>query len=245
MTAGPTRREILIQFAKGFVTLPLAAFLFIARPGTAKADRSIRKENPMKLPQPKFEGEVSLEKTVKQRRTIRSFRSQPLTLAQYSQLLWAAQGVTDDRGWKRAAPSAGALYPMDIYAVVGQNGVESLREGIYHYAPSDHAVSLVSDGDFRNKLAAASLSQMWMAAAPLNIVITAEYERIAVKYGRRGERYAMMESGHIAQNIFLQSEALGLGAGIVGAFDDEAVNRLMKIPQSHQPLLILPVGYKK
>ena len=133
---------------------------------------------------------------------------------------------------------------MDVYAVVGKDSVKGYKQGVYHYEPGDHSVSLVSGGDLRNDVARASLSQMWMARAPLNLVITAEYDRVAVKYGKRGVRYAMIEAGHIGQNIFLQAEGLGLGAGIVGAFNDEEVNRLMKIPRSHEPLLILPVGYK-
>jgi SagB-type dehydrogenase family enzyme len=245
MYIGLTRREILIGLGKGLITLPFTAFMSVTGAREARAGRSIRKEGHMKLPQPRFEGEVFLEQTIRHRRTVRSFGSHPLTLAQCSQILWAAQGITDDRGFKRAAPSAGALYPMDIYAVVGQHGVESLDAGIYHYEPGNHAVFSVFGGDIRKELAAASLSQMWMATAPLDIVITAEYQRINIKYGQRGKRYAMMESGHIAQNVFLQGGALGLGVGIVGAFDDEDVNRLMKIPKSHEPLLIMPVGYKR
>jgi SagB-type dehydrogenase family enzyme len=133
---------------------------------------------------------------------------------------------------------------MDVYAVVGRDGVKGFKEGVYHYEPRDHEVFLVSNGDFRRDIAKASLSQMWMARAPLNLVITAEYDRVAVKYGKRGVRYAMIEAGHIGQNIFLQAEALGLGAGIVGAYADEDLIQVMKIPRSHEPLLILPVGHK-
>ncbi|MCK4425773.1 MAG: SagB/ThcOx family dehydrogenase, partial [Deltaproteobacteria bacterium] len=107
----------------------------------------------MKLPKQKIHGEVSLETAIKQRRTIRSFTSEPLSLEQCSQLFWAAQGITEDRGFKRAAPSGGALYPMDIYAVVGENCVKGLESGAYHYDPKSHAVSLVSKGDLRNKVA--------------------------------------------------------------------------------------------
>jgi len=198
----------------------------------------------MKLPTPKFDGETSLEKTIKDRRTIRSFTSRHLTLEQLSQLIWAAQGITADRGHLRAAASGGALYPIDLYAVVGQNGVEGIEAGVYHYEPKGHSLSLVTEGDLRNEVARASLSQMWMAKPPLSLVITAEYDRINIKYGTRGVRYAMIEAGHVGQNIFLQSEALGLGAGIVGAFDDKDVIRVMGIPRSHEPLLIMPVGYK-
>lgn len=199
----------------------------------------------MRLPEPRIEGEVPLERTIRTRRTIRSFTSKKLTLEQIAQLLWAAQGVTGDRGFKRAAPSAGALYPMDLYAVAGANGVEGLETGIYHYNSGEHALSLVTEGDLRRVVATASLSQMWMAEPPLNLVITAEYDRISIKYGNRGGRYAMIEAGHIGQNIFLQAEALGLGAGIVGAFDDKDVMRVMRLPPSHEPLLIMPVGYKR
>lgn len=199
----------------------------------------------MRLPQPGIKGDVSVETTIKNRRTIRSLSSEHLTLEQFSQLLWAAQGITENRGFKRAAPSAGALYPMDIYGVIGTNSVRGLEAGVYHYEIKGHAVSLVSKGDLRNEVARAALSQMWMARSPLNFVITAEYDRITIKYGRRGVRYALIEAGHIGQNIFLQAEALGLGAGIVGAFHDEEVIRVMKIPSSHEPLLIMPVGYTK
>jgi len=199
----------------------------------------------MELPKPRFDGDVSLEKSIKERRSIRSFTSEKLTLEQFSQLLWAAHGITDDKGLMRAAPSGGALYPMDLYAVLGAGGVDGLNEGIYHYEPKRHAVSMITEGDLRRELARASLSQMWMASPPLTLVITAEYDRITGKYGERGARYAIIEAGHMGQNLFLQAGALGLGAGIVGAFHDENVIRLMGIPHSHEPLLIMPVGYKR
>lgn len=199
----------------------------------------------MELPTPKLDGETSLEQTIKDRRTVRSFDPSHLTLEQLSQLTWAAQGITADRGYLRAAASAGALYPLDIYAVVGKNGIEGIGAGVYHYEPKGHRLSLITEGDLRNELARASLSQMWMAIPPLSIVLTAEYGRINIKYGNRGVRYAMIEAGHVGQNIFLQAEALGLGAGIVGAFDDKGVIRVMGIPPSHEPLLIMPVGYKR
>ena len=197
----------------------------------------------MKLPLPKKDGTVSVERAIKQRRTIRSYMPQILALHQVSQLLWAAQGITEDRGFKRAAPSAGALYPMDVYAVVGRDSVEQIEAGVYHYEPQRHSLSLVINQDLRGKLAGAALAQRWMARAPINFVITAEYSRVAVKYGNRGVRYAMIEAGHIGQNLFLQAEALGLKAGIVGAFHDDKVIEVMQIPRRHEPLLIMPVGY--
>ena len=198
----------------------------------------------MKLHQPQFDGKISLERAIKNRRTYRAFMSDPLSQGELSQLLWAAYGITDDRGFKRAAPSGGALYPMDLYAVAGTGGVKELEAGAYHYDPVEHAISKILEGDMRVDLARASFSQMWMAPAPLNLVITVEFRRIRLKYGERGDRYAIMEAGHIAQNIFLQAEALGLGVGIVGAFHDEDVRKVLKIPRGHEPLLIMPVGHR-
>jgi SagB-type dehydrogenase family enzyme len=199
----------------------------------------------MRLPDPQFEGKVSLERAIRMRRTIRSFDGRALDLHHVSQLLWSAQGITGSRGFKRAAPSAGALYPMDIYAVVGAGCVEGLDPGVYRYEPERHSISPGRGEDARGDVANASLWQTWMARAPLNLVITAEYSRIMGKYGQRGIRYAMIEAGHIGQNIFLQAQAMGLAAGIVGAFEDDKLIRVMGIKETHEPLLIMPVGYKR
>jgi SagB-type dehydrogenase family enzyme len=197
------------------------------------------------LPKPSLDGKVSVEKAIKERRTIRDFKDQSLTLIQLSQLLWAAQGITDPKEGKRAAPSGGALYPLDIYLVIGEKRVEGMDPGVYHYIPEKHLMTLISKGDRRKEIASASLGQMWMAKAPMMFVITVEYRRITGKYGERGIRYALIEVGHVGQNIFLQAEALGLGAGIVGAFHDADVLKVMGSPSKHEPLLIMPVGYKK
>ncbi len=197
----------------------------------------------MKLPQPSFSGGIPLEVAINSRRCVRSFTSENLTLKQFSQLLWSAQGLTAKRGFKRAAPSAGALYPMDVYAAIGPTN--ELNSGVYHYEPSQHTLTLIFEGDQRRALAGAALFQTWMANAPLNLIITAEYDRISIKYGRRGIRYAMIEAGHIGQNIFLMAESLDLGSGIVGAFDDEKVIRVLNLPSTHEPLLIVPIGRKR
>jgi len=199
----------------------------------------------IRLPNPASDGKVSVEEAIKERRTIRDFGPKPLTMVQLSQLFWSAQGITDERSGLRAAPSGGALYPLDVYAVVGEGGVEGLQPGVYHYHPASHSVQLVRKGDRRKEVASASLWQMWMARAPVIFVITSEYERITRKYGKRGIRYAQIEVGHVGQNIFLQSGALGLRAGIVGAFHDDAVAKAIGAPTAHKPLLIMPVGYKK
>lgn len=244
MPGGVTRRDLLKKISRFLTAICLMPFSHIKQALAKKLnDTDERMDRQMNLPKPRLIGGVSVEEAIKHRRTIRSYLSKPITTEQFSQLFWAAQGITEDGGYKRSAPSGGALYPMNIYAVVGDNGVERLKAGIYRYDPHDHTTLLITEGDFRTDVARASYSQMWMARAPLNLVITSEYRRITIKYGSRGERYAMIEAGHVGQNIFLQAEALGLKAGIVGAFHDKDVIRVMKINRFHEPLLILPLGY--
>jgi SagB-type dehydrogenase family enzyme len=197
----------------------------------------------MPLPPPDTKGKVSVEETIKQRRTLRTFNDRSLELRQIAQLLWAAYGVTEDNGFKRSAPSAGALYPMDVYLAVGPESVTGLEAGVYHYEPGRHALSSITGEDRRQHVARASLGQIWMARAPINVVITAEYDRSTGKYGDRGARYALIEAGHIGQNIFLQAEALGLNVGIVGAFRDRVLSESLSLPPTHAPLLVMPVGY--
>jgi SagB-type dehydrogenase family enzyme len=218
----------------------LFSLLVLAVPGSAIGEKGI-----LLLPQQKTKGAISLEESVASRRTRRAFHPKPLKLEELGQLLWAAQGITGADGNLRAAPSAGALYPLDLYAVVGESSVQGLEAGIYHYVPSRHGLEQIAHDDVRKEVARASLRQMWMAEAPVSLVLTAEYRRIEGKYGPRGRRYAIMEIGHAGQNIFLQAEALGLGAGIVGAFDDAGLAKVLHLPPTHEPLIVMPVGHPR
>ena len=202
-------------------------------------------EASISLPKPSFDGKISAEKAIKGRRTVRDFSEKGLPLNTLSQLVWSGQGITDPLENKRAAPSGGALYPLDLYVLIGENGVEKMEGGGYRYLPKEHSLLPIAKGDRRREIAVASLSQMWMARAPVIMIITAEYRRITGKYGERGIRYALIEVGHVGQNLFLQAEALGLGAGIVGAFSDSQVSDIAGLPPKHEPLLLMPVGYKK
>jgi SagB-type dehydrogenase family enzyme len=199
----------------------------------------------LSLPTPSRKGTVSVEEALSSRRTHRSFEGRALSLKQFSQMLWAAYGVTVVTSGRqlKTARSAGATYPIDIYAVVGEGGVESVAPGVYHCRPDSHSLRPVSSGDVRTQVAAACLRQMWMAPAPLFIVITGEYARCSVKYGPRGVIYTHIEAGHVGQNVFLQAEALFLKAGIVGAFEKEDLGKALHIPTAHEPLLVMPVGY--
>jgi SagB-type dehydrogenase family enzyme len=197
----------------------------------------------VKLPPPVTQGGMPLVEALEVRRTVRSFASRSLDLKQVSQLLWGADGASDPRGL-RTSPSAGATYPLDLYLVAGERGVKDLATGVYHYLVAGHALGPVASGDARAAVARTSLHQSWMAEAPVMVVITGEYRRCTARYGERGVRYTHMEAGNVSQNLFLAAEALGLGAGIVGAFEDEALAQVLKLPPTHKPLLVMPVGYK-
>jgi SagB-type dehydrogenase family enzyme len=196
----------------------------------------------IKLPQPASQGHLSVEEALSQRRTVRLFARRQLDLAQVSQLLWGTDGISDPRGL-RTAPSAGATYPLELYLVVGERSVTGLAPGLYHYRPGSHTLELTQKGDLRAAVARASLYQTWMAEAPIMVVFAAEYRRCMARYGERGIRYTHMEVGHAGQNLFLQAEALGLACGIVGAFQDRTLQEILKLPSSHEPLLVMPVGY--
>jgi len=193
------------------------------------------------LPEPQYDSDVSIEQSLLERRSIRSYSGQPLTLQELSQLLWAAQGLTDPGGF-RTAPSAGGLYPLELYLVAGD--VTDLTAGVYRYQPDGHQLAKTLDGDKRAELAEAALGQEWVKEGAVSIVFTAVYERTTVKYGDRGVRYVHIEAGHAAQNLCLQATALGLGAVTVGAFHDEEVSQLLNLPADEQPLYVIPVGRK-
>lgn len=202
-------------------------------------EKNPTKGEAMKLPEPKFSSKISVEEALLKRRSVREYKEDSLSLEQVSQLLWSAQGITVKWGG-RTAPSAGALYPLEIYLVVGK--VKELKPGLYHYDPEKHAVSQKKDGDLREKLTQASLGQDEISRAPATVVVTAVYERTMKKYHQRGVQYVHMEVGSAGENIYLQAESLGLGTVFIGAFEDEEVKEVLGI--SEEPLGIMPVGKK-
>jgi SagB-type dehydrogenase family enzyme len=189
------------------------------------------------LPQPQVEGLMSLEEAIRLRRSVREFSPQALSSHEISQLLWAAQGITDPRGF-RSAPSAGALYPLELYVVIA--------EGVFHYDPHANTLSLITEGDLRRDLYLVALNQDAILQAPLTLVITAVYARTEIRYGlTRTPRYVHMEIGHASQNILLQAVALGLGAVPIGAFEDSAVRAALGLPPDHEPLYLIPIGHPR
>ncbi|GMR03583.1 MAG: SagB/ThcOx family dehydrogenase [Gammaproteobacteria bacterium] len=193
----------------------------------------------VKLPAPRRQGRQPLEQVMAQRRSVREFSDAPLTLDEVSQLLWAAQGITAT-GYLRTAPSAGALYPLEIHLAAGN--VEGLNAGAYRYRPQGHVLKQAVAGDKRRELAAAALNQEWVEQGAAVFVFAAVFRRTTRKYGKRGIQYAHLETGHAAQNVFLQAVALGLATVVVGAFDDKQVQHVMHLTHEETPLCLMPVG---
>ncbi len=233
-----------------WIVLPLLGLLLFGCTAPVSADSTIPAKAPFEiepsvtvdLPSPNLEGERSLEEVLYERRSVREFSGEPVAVAEVSQLLWAAQGMT--AGWGgRTAPSAGATYPLEVYLIAGL--VDGLPAGVYRYIPEGHTLVRTRGGDVRPELRVAALDQDWVKEAPVSVVIAAVYERTTAKYGDRGAQYVHMEAGHAAQNICLQATAIDLGAVTVGAFDDDQVSGVVGLSTRESPLYVIPVGRKK
>jgi SagB-type dehydrogenase family enzyme len=186
------------------------------------------------LPKPQLAGRMSLEESLAKRRSVRAYSPRRLTAAEVSQILWAAQGTTESRRGFRTAPSAGATFPLETYAVT--------PDGVFRYVPARHALEEVRRGDIRADLGRAALGQTCVQSAPLIVAFAAVPERTTQRYGARGTMYIHMEAGHAAQNVHLQAVALGLGSVAVGAFSDDDVAAALGLPQGQVPLYLVPVG---
>lgn len=195
------------------------------------------------LPAPDFGG-LTVEEAIRKRQSERSFADKPLTLKQLSQLLLSADGITHKR-WgteMRAAPSAGALYPIELYVIVYD--VESLDPGLYHFQVSDSSLELVREGDLNPSINAVVFSDDNVGFSPVTFIMSARFARCTQKYADRGYRYTYIEAGAICENIYLQAASLGLATFVVGAFNDAALNRLLEVDGTEEAgLLIMPCGY--
>lgn len=193
----------------------------------------------LQLPAVRVDGPVSLESSLHERRSVREYADEPLSLQEVSQLLWAAQGITHENDL-RTAPSAGALYPLEIYLLAG--AVDGLRTGEYKYEPTGHQLLDVSSQDKRGDLYLAALKQDSIRRAPIVLAFVAVYERTQVKYGDRSARYVHIEVGGAVQSVYLQATALDLGTVFIGAFSDEQVAETLSLARDERALGLMPVG---
>ncbi len=240
------RKIILESFWIKFLLLILVLFLIsiligqtMPQENTFASTTHEKLLQKIKLPSPNLESKTSIEYALNKRRSIRNYKEEPISLQEASQLLWAAQGVTSPDG-ARTTPSAGALYPLEIYLV--SKKIDGLSEGVFQYNPSDHSLSNISNGDKLNTLCAAALSQESVKEAPAIIVITAVFSRTTSKYGERGKRYVYMEAGHAAQNIYLQAVSEEIGTVTVGAFSNSEVSKILSLAKNEVPIYLIPLG---
>jgi SagB-type dehydrogenase family enzyme len=194
----------------------------------------------IKLPPPVFKSNVSIEEALLKRRSVRRYNDDSLGLQDISQLLWAAQGITEELGGGRTAPSAGALYPLELYVVNGS--ISLLSPGVYHYLPVPHSLLQIATGDLRKSLTAAASMQGALNRGAAIIVIAAAYKRTTRKYDERGIRYVQLEAGHAAQNICLQAVSLHIGTVTMGSFKDSLVKNIVHLPNDVDPLYLMPIG---
>ena len=230
-------RYVLLVVIVGAV---LIALLLLLQREEAEEPLPSLSPNSIALPEPRVDSDTSVEAALSRRRSVREYSDAPLTLSEVGQLLWAAQGITGDNLRYRAAPSAGALYPLELYVAAGN--VEDLAPGVYRYRPQSQALVPVIEGDAGAALARAALGQAWIEDGAVVLVFAAVYERTTQKYGARGRQYVHMELGHAAQNVYLQAEALDLGTVAVGAFDEGEVRRVTGMANDEVPLYLMPVG---
>jgi SagB-type dehydrogenase family enzyme len=225
--------------------LSLAAVCSLALAGWAASEQEApmtHSAESVALPAPRTDGAFAIERALSERRSVREFSASALSLAEISQVLWAAQGVTDASGG-RTAPSAGALYPLEVYVVVGN--VRELAAGVYRYEPRNHRLARHGPEDRRGALAKAAYRQGWTAEGAAILAVAAVETRTTRKYGERGVQYVHMEAGHAAQNVLLQATALGLGATVVSAFDDAQVAKVLGLRKGERPLYLVPLGRPK
>ncbi len=196
-------------------------------------DQRVRFDETVELPAPTVDGSVSFEAAVSSRRSERSFSDRSLPMETVGQLLWAGQGVTNDAG-RRAAPSAGARYPIELYTVTA--------ETVGHYIPDTHWLERRADATVLGRLGELAFGQEWVSDAPLVVVIAAVPERTELEYGALADALIDRESGHVAQNVLLQATVLGLSSVPVGGFDPAAVATVLALPPGQDVRYLIPIG---
>ncbi len=200
----------------------------------------VRGDQEIVLPEPAVQGDVSVEQAILQRRSVREFGPDPLTLTEISQLAWAAQGVTDHARGYRAAPSAGATFPIEIDFLI--TGSDDLDDGVYRYVVENHALVRRMTGDQRQPVHETSLRQDSILQAPVVMLVSGMLSRTEARYGERALRFMYMEAGHVAQNVYLQATALDIGMVVIGAFRDAELGQAIQLETGEQPLYVIPLG---
>jgi SagB-type dehydrogenase family enzyme len=196
----------------------------------------------IKLPAPDLTSSVSIEETLSNRRTVRVYDESPLSLENLSQMLWAAQGITDESG-HRTAPSGHGLYPIDLFVAV--SNVTGLETGLYHYISEGHMLGLIREGDQKEDLALVT-PQPHPQGAPVTLYMSGNYLKPQEFFdAEAAETVTLQESGHIGQNLYLQAESLGLGLVVMGGFDPNLARDILGLTEDDHVMYLIPIGNKK
>ena len=235
------KRLLIVIFIIIFISV-VSAFYFPQPKQSVKVRNII---NITDLPAPVLTGNLSVEEAIQNRRSVRTFNNESVSLGNVSQILWAAQGITDKQNNLRAAPSAGQVYPLEIYVIAGNNSVSGLQAGVYLYEPSNNTLEMIMTGDARSDLAQIADGQPWIKNAPIDILITGNYLKMMGKYSNKdlSTRFVDLEAGHVGENIYLQSESLGLVTVSIGSFNENQLIQRFNLSSNEIPLYIFPVGH--
>jgi SagB-type dehydrogenase family enzyme len=193
----------------------------------------------IKLPEPKTTGSISVEETLLKRRSVREYLSEHLSLAEISQLLWSAYGITSEEGF-RTAPSAGALFPLKIY--LAAVNINKLEQGFYLYDSKTHTLELRKTGDYAEPLTAGTFFQDYIGEAAAILIISADYTGPNEKYGDQGKKFTWMDLGHLGQNVHLQAVSLDIGTVAVAAVRPDEIEKLLDLPGGEEVLYLMPLG---
>lgn len=190
----------------------------------------------------------SLYNTILKRRSVRNFTNKPISLADISKILNMGAGITkqrqiDDKNhhYLRSYPSAGGLYPLEIYPVIFNSN--DLELGAYHYDIKNNSLELMESGNHREKISSMTLYPDLTFSSSMTILITAVFPRTTFKYGDRGYRFILMEAGHLAQNFYLICAALNHGCISLGGFIDDDINQFLRIDGLNESIIyVILVG---
>jgi len=214
------------------LTIVLACFATL---GLGQRRTRISPQNIIQLTDPNLTGKLTFEEALAKRRSVREFSSEALKRSQIGQLAWAGQGVTDSQRGLRTAPSAGAMYPIELFFATA--------EGVYAYRPTEHSLLQTSQQDIRSNLARATATPEPVIGAGCAIIVTGSSRKLASRFGSKSRTYVALEAGHVAQNIQLQAVCLGLGSVTVGGLDTAAVRKVCRMSRDTEPLYVICVGY--
>ena len=190
---------------------------------------------------------IDLVKAIENRRSVRNYSEQPLTLDELSFLLWCTQGVKevlDEVATLRTVPSAGARHAFETYLLVKR--VQGLRPGLYRFLAVEHKlVEFSLDPSLAEKITEACLDQRFVKTSAVAFIWVAVPYRMVWRYGERGYRYLHIDVGHVCQNLYLAAEAIGSGVCAIAAFDDEAINDILGIDGKQQFVIYVATLGKK